>query len=176
MNKSGTCAILILVINDFVHIVNVGDSRAICSMSTQEGQSGLASECKQISRDHKPSDPQEFYRLQKAGGYIYQTQTIIRNSVPTNQVHQVRIEEPPIDDSDDDENPFVGPYRVFPGRLSVCRTFGDAEAKIAQLGGIMDCVTCQPEITSEPNASQTYDYIIIGSDGIYDKLKNDQIN
>lgn len=172
MNKSGTCAILILVINDFVHIVNVGDSRAIASISQQEG-AVLGSECKQLSRDHKPSDQLEFFRLQKAGGYIYQTQTIIKNSVPTNQVHQVKIEDPPYEDSDDDENPFVGPYRVFPGRLSVCRTFGDAEAKIASLGGINDCVTCQPELMSEPNASQTYDYIIIGSDGIYDKLKND---
>jgi protein phosphatase 2C family protein 2/3 len=96
--------------------------------------------------------------------------------MPTNQVHQVRIDEVPIEDCDDDDNPFVGPYRVFPGRLSVCRTFGDAEAKIPSLGGIEGCVTCMPEVISEPNASQTFDYIIIGSDGIYDKLKNDQIN
>jgi len=27
------------------------------------------------------------------------------------------------------ENPLIGPFRVFPGRLSVCRTFGDLEAK-----------------------------------------------
>jgi len=63
------------------------------------------------------------------------------------------MEEPPIEDSDDDDNPFVGPFRVFPGRLSVCRTFGDAEAKIESLGGIQDCVSCEAEITSEPNAS-----------------------
>jgi len=35
-----------------------------------EGQN-LVSEVKQISHDHKPSDPNEFYRLMKAGGYIY---------------------------------------------------------------------------------------------------------
>ena len=70
------------------------------------------------------------------GGYVYQTQTIIKNSIPTNQVHQVKIEAPPDEDSEEDENPFVGPFRVFPGRLSVCRTFGDAEAKIPSLGGI----------------------------------------
>lgn len=85
----------------------------------------------------------------------------------------MRINEPPIEDSEEEDNPFVGPYRVFPGRLSVCRTFGDAESKIPQVGGIENCVTCLPEIITEPNASLTYDYIIIGSDGIFDKLKND---
>ena len=85
----------------------------------------------------------------------------------------MRINEPPIEDSEEEDNPFVGPYRVFPGRLSVCRTFGDAESKIPQVGGIENCVTCLPEIITEPNVSLTYDYIIIGSDGIFDKLKND---
>jgi len=70
----------------------------------------------------------------------------------------------------------VGPYRVFPGRLSVCRTFGDCEAKIVSLGGIPGCVTFNPEVHFEPNGSQLLDYILIGSDGIFDKMKNDQIN
>lgn len=129
VNKSGTCAILLLIMNDALYIVNTGDSRALSSISNLEGQNQV-SQCKQMTKDHKPADPTEFFRITKVGGYIYQTQTIIKNSMPTNQVHQVRIESPPDDESDDEENPFVGPYRVFPGRLSVCRTFGDAEAKI----------------------------------------------
>ena len=112
----------------------------------------------------------------QVGGYIYQTQTVMKNGVPTAQVQQVRIPEPPEEDSDEDENPFVGPYRVFPGRLSVCRTFGDIEAKVASLGGIPGCVTCTPEIITEINGSQNMDYLIIGSDGIFDKLKNHAIN
>jgi serine/threonine protein phosphatase PrpC len=110
------------------------------------------------------------------GGYIYQTQTVIKNGVPTAQVEQVRIPEPPEEDSDEGENPFVGPYRVNPGRLSVCRTFGDCEAKSASLGGIPGCVSSEPEIIFEPNGAQSLDYILIGSDGIFDKLKNEQIN
>lgn len=83
-----------------------------------------------MSVDHKPSEPSEFLRIVQAGGYIYQTQTIMKQGIPTNQVQQVRLEAPPESDSDEDDNPFVGPYRVFPGRLSVCRTFGDVEAKV----------------------------------------------
>jgi len=67
----------------------------------------------------------------------------MKNGVPLSTVVQVKINEPPEIDSEE-ENPFVGPYRVFPGRLSVCRTFGDVEAKLAILGGIPGCVTCEP--------------------------------
>ena len=80
------------------------------------------------------------------------------------------------EDSDEEENPFVGPYRVFPGRLSVCRTFGDCEAKLAHLGGMRGVVTCEPETTYEQGGVNYLDYALIASDGVFDKLKNDQIN
>ena len=38
----------------------------------------------------------------------------------------------------------VGPLRVYPGRLSITRTFGDYEAKNAN----SKVVICEPEITS----------------------------
>lgn len=70
--------------------------------------------------------------------------------MPTAKVHQVKMETCPEDDeSEEEENPFVGPYRVFPGRLSVCRTFGDAEAKVLALGGMRGVVSCEPEIIHE---------------------------
>ena len=34
-NKAGSCAIMILVVNDDIYILNVGDSRALCSVSEQ---------------------------------------------------------------------------------------------------------------------------------------------
>lgn len=42
----------------------------------------------------------------------------------------------------------VGPIRVLPGRLSVCRTFGDPEAKLEFRGGNPNVVKAEPEITS----------------------------
>ena len=41
----------------------------------------------------------------------------------------------------------AGPLRVFPGALSVSRTFGDAQAKLEHLGGNMNGVISDPEIT-----------------------------
>jgi protein phosphatase 2C family protein 2/3 len=39
-----------------------------------------------------------------------------------------------------------GPLRVFPGRLSVARTFGDIEAKLPRFGGNPNVIICEPEI------------------------------
>ena len=97
-NKAGSCAIVILVVNEDVYIVNVGDSRALGSVSEHPSDSMIqtkanqafdkngkpnnsvtqlsveaSSQVKVLSRDHKPSDPLEFERIMKAGGYIYQT-------------------------------------------------------------------------------------------------------
>lgn len=73
------------------------------------------------------------------------------------------------------DNPFVGPYRVAPGRLSVSRTFGDLEAKIPELGGMPGVVVCDPDITYMKGGTKELDFIILGSDGIFDKLNNETI-
>lgn len=65
----------------------------------------------------------------------------------------------------------VGPLRVLPGRLSVSRTFGDAEAKIAKYGGNPNVVVATPEIKSFKITS-AHDFIVLGCDGIFDKISN----
>lgn len=76
----------------------------------------------------------------------------------------------------DDSNPFLGPYRVAPGRLSVSRTFGDLEAKYPDLGGMIGVVICDPEIKVLKGEASDLDFIVFGSDGIFDKLKTEDIN
>jgi protein phosphatase 2C family protein 2/3 len=140
-------------------------------------QMEATSKARALSTDHKPSNPDEYKRIVTNGGYVYQTQTVMKNGMPTTQTQQVKQDQcPPDEDSDDDDNPFVGPYRVFPGRLSVCRTFGDCEAKVGFLGGCKGVVTCEPEIIYEKNGVHSLDYVLIGSDGIFDKLNNDTVN
>lgn len=77
---------------------------------------------------------------------------------------------------DESNNPFIGPYRVAPGRLSVSRTFGDLEAKHSDLGGMSGIVVCTPDVEVLRNISNTVDYVVIGSDGIFDKIRNSEIN
>ena len=60
-DKSGSCAIVMLIIDDDVWIANTGDSRAI--MSSYNGQKFTS-----ISNYHKPSEDAEKKRILKAGG------------------------------------------------------------------------------------------------------------
>lgn len=55
------------------------------------------------------------------------------------------------------------------------RTFGDIEAKYPDLGGMRGVVVCDPDITYLRNGGQEIDFIVIGSDGIFDKLSNEMI-
>lgn len=68
----------------------------------------------------------------------------------------------------------IGPKRVLPGRLSVSRTFGDPEAKLELLGGNHKVVIAEPDIKSF-KVLPTHDFIVLASDGIYDKLSNKDI-
>jgi len=63
-----------------------------------------------------------------------------------------------------------GPFRVLPGRLSVSRTFGDIEAKLEKYGGKPGVITAKPEISQFTINENEHDFIVLGCDGIYDRL------
>jgi protein phosphatase PTC2/3 len=54
-----------------------------------------------------------------------------------------------------------GPSRVFPGRLSVCRSFGDVEAKSEKHGGNPKVITSIPDVQMI-KLSEEIDFIILG--------------
>ncbi len=62
--------------------------------------------------------------------------------------------------------------RVLPGKLSVSRTFGDSEAKLAYKGGNPEVVVATPDVRVFQITKQ-HDFIILGCDGIFDKLSDD---
>ena len=64
-----------------------------------------------------------------------------------------------------------GPLRVFPGRLSVSKTFGDIEAKRPKYGGNPNVIVCEPDIKSF-KIQDNFDFIMIGCDGIFERLNN----
>lgn len=68
----------------------------------------------------------------------------------------------------------MGPFRVFPGRLSVSRTFGDIEAKLSCFGGNPKVVIAEPEIKVFKLLGE-HEFVILASDGVYDKLTNKEI-
>jgi protein phosphatase 2C family protein 2/3 len=142
-DRSGSCAIILLIVEKRCYIANVGDSRSI--MSGHYGQKIYS-----LSRDHRPCDEKEYNRILKAGGKIYQTEATIKT-----------------------EN-FIGPLRVLPGKLSVSRTFGDIEAKDIKYGGNPHVVISTPEIKYF-DITPANDFILLGCDGIFEKMKNKEI-
>ena len=167
VDRSGSCAIVVLIVEDVCYTANVGDSRAILSMNSGHT-------VKALSRDHKPSDVHEYNRIIQNGGQVYQTttaQTI--EDDPKIQGKQLPSSKKDLQAKNEPEY-IVGPIRVLPGRLSVSRTFGDPEAKLAYRGGNVNVVKAEPEV-HEFQISKVHDFIVMASDGVYDKMSNDDI-
>ena len=143
VDRSGSCAIVIIIVDTKIYIANVGDSRGVLSLNN--GNEYLV-----ITEDHKPNNEKEKNRIIQSGGQVYQTQTPIsgaENDILNDQI-------------------LLGPYRVLPGRLSVSRTIGDIEAKSIQFGGNPNVVIPYPDIYYYDLEKDNIDFLILGCDGI----------
>lgn len=146
---SGSCAVVVLVVNDLCYIANLGDSRVVSSFYA-------GNRTKQLTTDMKPSEEAEQQRVTKAGGKIYQSAFQQVNPVTKGYVTT------------------YGPLRILPGRLNVCRSFGDVESKEPSLGGKPGVIIAVPEIKVLKITSDL-DFLILASDGVFDKLENDEV-
>lgn len=151
---AGSCAITVMQYNDFLTIINVGDSRVIMSQN-----SGL--KILELSQDHKPEEVGEFNRVVSVGGYVYRSLW----SWMTKKGYEetaVQFEEIAEYEKNTKDKPYleIGPWRVNSGGLSVSRTFGDFESKYRELGGVPGSIICEPEIFEM--STKNSDFIVIG--------------
>ena len=137
-DKSGSCAVILLLVDNKIYIANVGDSR--CLLSMENGKKYI-----EVTKDHKPNSPEEMKRIKEHGGKVYQTQTIIRKARNEKLIGK-RI---------------IGPFRVSPGGLSVSRTIGDVEAKLEKYGGNPNVVIANPDIFIYDLNKDDIDFFII---------------
>lgn len=100
VDKSGSCAVIALFIDNVLYSINLGDSRALYSRSS--GQ-----EFFQITRDHKPNDEVEKKRIEKAGGKVYYANKAVVNGT------EVTLKEKQFGKG------FTFPYRLSPSGLAV---------------------------------------------------------
>ena len=155
LDKSGSCALIVLIIDHLLYSINLGDSRSLYSYGT--GKYLL-----QITRDHKPNDDVERKRIETFGGKVYYANTIHRNG------KEIVLKEENFGKN------FTFPYRVSPGGLAVARTIGDYYAKIPEFGGMKGLVSAEPCINIL-KADERSDFLLMGCDGIFDRLDNDRI-
>ena len=139
-NMSGTTVVSLIITTEKIICVNLGDSRA----AIFKCENGLYYS-KNLSRDHKPSDPEENKR-------------IINNNGRVKKCY------------DEDLKKYLGPDRVWlknreePG-LAMSRSIGD---KVAHTVGVID----EPEFKNyEYDGNEKF--IVIASDGIWEYLHGD---
>ena len=166
-DKSGSCALVAIIFDNKVYIANIGDSRAIMSING-------GTKVKQLTVDHKPDNVKEFERALKTGSKIYlddnddpfrdeSTLEFIKDKIELEKMKEIK-------NNTDDEKIF----RVFPSDLAVMRTIGDIKAKKKEFGGIPGTIINIPDIfIFEINSND--DFIVMGCDGIYDDLSNEEI-
>ena len=75
IDRSGSCAVIALIVGDMRYLAKVGNSRAI--MSVDGGEKILL-----LSKDHKPEAPDETKRIEENGGRIYQNSNYIPDITP----------------------------------------------------------------------------------------------
>ena len=99
LDKSGSCSLSTLFIDDWCYVTYLGDSRGIYSFDS-------GNQLFQITRDHKPNDLTEKTRIEKAGGRIYKD---TRLKINGQKIHVKEEDAPGVQ----------FPFRVIPGNLSV---------------------------------------------------------
>ena len=166
-DKSGSCALIAVIFDNKIYIAKIGDSRAIMSMN-----GGV--KIKQLTTDHKPENIKEYERAIKNGSKIYldDNDEVDRDISKLNFVKDKADLEKKIEIKQKNTEEKI--FRVYPSDLAVMRTIGDIKAKKKEFGALPGTVINTPDIfVYDLNGS--VDFIVMGCDGIFDDLSNQEI-
>lgn len=166
IDNSGSCALVAIMTENKIYIGNIGDSRAIMSVNN-------GNKVKQLTIDHKPNNIKEYERISKCGGKVYvddDYQEDEHGNLDESQLNFILSKS----DFEKYNSKKETIFRHFPSNLAVLRTIGDLKVKKKEYGGLPDNIIATPEIfvyDYNPN----YDFIVMGCDGIFDDLSNEEI-
>ena len=166
-DKSGSCALVSILFDNKIYIANLGDSRAIMSMSS-------GTKVKQLTNDHKPDNPKEFERVIKNGSKIYIDDNDDPHRDPSKLTFikdKAELEKSKSNNKSNEEMIF----RVYPSDLAVTKSIGDIKAKKKEFGGKQGSIINKPDIFIH-DINSTDDFIVMGCDGIFDDLSNQEVS
>ena len=163
---SGSCALVSIIFDNKIYIANLGDSRAIMSVNG-------GTKVKSLINDHKPNNPREFERAVKNVSKIY----VDDNDDPDRDVSKLNFikdksEFEKYKKTNNKKDDIV--FREYPSDLAVMRTVGDIKAKRKEYGGNLGTIINKPDIFIY-DINSNDDFIVLGCDGIYDDLSNQEI-
>ena len=163
IDTSGSCALVSIITENKIYFANIGDSRAIMSVNN-------GAKVKQLTIDHKPSNIKEYERVTKNGGKVYidDFKDDEHTKVKENDLKFI------LDKSEFEKYDEQTIFRHFPSDLAVMRSVGDLKAKIREYGGLPGNIIGVPEIFVYDYSSYN-DFMIMGCDGIFDDLSNEEI-
>jgi serine/threonine protein phosphatase PrpC len=125
-----------------MYVINVGDSRAVLACGDRTAT--------QLSTDHKPEDPNEKARVERAGGQVLKYGPVYRVTSPEALAwEQAKIKQGP-----------------RPLQLAIARSFGDASLKAPR-----PLLISAPEIR-RVSVKPDDKLVLLGCDGIWDVLSN----
>ena len=166
-DKSGSCALVALIFDNKIYIANIGDSRAIMSLNG-------GNKVKPLTNDHKPNNLKEYERAIKNGSKIY----VDDNDDPDRDISKLsfikdKSEFEKYKTKENSKEEII--FREYPSDLAVMRTIGDIKAKKKEFGGNPGTIINKPDIfIYDINAN--IDFIVMGCDGIFDDLSNQEIS
>ena len=166
IDNSGSCALVAIMTENKIYIGNIGDSRAIMSLNN-------GTKVKQLSIDHKPNNLKEFERITKNGGKVYVDEDIKEDE-------NGKLDESKLNfiTEKNDFNKYKSQreviFRHFPSHLAVVRSIGDLKVKRPEYGALKGNIIHTPEVFVY-DYSPSYDFMVMGCDGIFDDLSNEEI-
>ena len=166
-DKSGSCALVLIIFDNKLYIANIGDSRAIMSVNG-------GTKVRQLTADQKPDNLKEFERAIKNGSKIY----LDDNDDPDRDESKLEFitdkEELEKKKEEKQKSTEEKIFRVFPSDLAVMRTIGDIKAKKKEFGGNPGTIINTPEVFIF-DINNSDDFLVLGCDGIFDDLSNEEI-
>ena len=121
-----------------------------------------------LTIDHKPNNPKDYESIIKCGGKVY-----IDNDNPERDLTQMIVinKEKEFDKYINDPEIV---YRIYPCDLAVSKRIGDLKAKKKRIRRFTWTSCSTPDVYIFDNSSNL-DLIIMGCDGIFDCLSNNDI-
>ena len=166
IDNSGSCALVAIMTDNKIYIGNIGDSRAIMSLNN-------GTKVKQLTIDHKPNNLKEFERITKNGGKVY-----IDEDVKEDENGKLDESKLNFITEKNDFNKYKCQkeviFRHFPSHLAVVRSIGDIKVKKPEFGALKGNIIHTPEVFVY-DYSPSYDFMVMGCDGIFDDLSNEEI-
>eukprot|EP00657_Telonema_sp_P-1_P012782 TRINITY_DN9577_c0_g1_i1.p1 TRINITY_DN9577_c0_g1~~TRINITY_DN9577_c0_g1_i1.p1 ORF type:complete len:362 (+),score=98.83 TRINITY_DN9577_c0_g1_i1:258-1343(+) len=145
--KHGCTACVALVLDSWLYVANVGDSRAVLN------KGGDALRC---TKAHSPGDEDEKSRIRAAGGEV----------ICLNGVWRVKVHNPELEAKAKLGN--CEPWEKPPPMLAVSRSIGDRQLKLPHR-----LIDAKPDVTRFELGLKD-DLLFIGCDGVFDVLTDQQ--